>query len=240
MSSRSHTAAKSRHPRMPGSRIAWIAGLALLALIFVSKHWLSLDSLREHRDALQRMVSDHYWPALALVSLVTIAQTALSLPFSPFLVILSGMVFGLWVGTVSMVITTSLGSVLALLVVRHLAHDFAQRRLGRHPKAQRMLKSFKRHPNSYLLFLRFEPGMPLWLANIVCGLTDIGLWRFSLLTLVGVIPDTFIFANVGANLAKLKSGHGLLSPGILVALSLVAILALVPVAIEKLRRRGRR
>jgi uncharacterized membrane protein YdjX (TVP38/TMEM64 family) len=211
----------------------------VVALSIGGHHWLSLDSLRIHRDVLRRFVAAHYWASLSSLGLVTMAQTAISAPFSPVLIILAGMVFGLWLGTVFMVITTSIGSVLAMLVVRHLARGFARVRVQRHPKGRRMLAAFRRHPDSYLLFLRFEPGIPLWLANIVGGLADISVSRYSLLTLVGVIPDTFVFANIGANLAKVKSAHELLSPGIIVALTLLAILALAPVAIERLRRRTR-
>jgi uncharacterized membrane protein YdjX (TVP38/TMEM64 family) len=150
------------------------------------------------------------------------------------------MTLGLWMGTVSMVIATALGSVLAMLVVRYLAQDFARARVRRHPKARRLLAKFGRNQGSYLLFLRFSPGVPLWLANILCGLTDIPVLRYSLLTLVGVIPDTFVFCNIGARLARLKSAHELLSPGIIVALALLAALALVPVAVQRLWRRHAR
>lgn len=236
MASLSHSKRKSQKPLVTWPRIAGVA--VVIALLFVAgKHWLTLDTLRSHRDALLQFVSAHYWPTLGLLGLVTIAQTAISLPFSPFLVILAGMLFGLWVGTGLKVLTTAVGSILAVLLVRHLLQDFARRRVKRHPRAEQVLKSFDRHPNSYLLFLRFEPGMPLWLVNIGAGLTDIGLLRFSLLTFVGVIPDTFIFANIGANLAKLKTADDLLSPGIVVALALLAIMALVPTAIAWWRRR---
>lgn len=239
MSSRSQSTPRFHKPLVTWPRVA--AVLVVLVLLFAAgKHWLSPDTLRAHRDALLQFVAAHYWPSLVLLSLFTIAQTAISLPFSPFLVILAGMVFGLWVGTVLKVLATTIGSVLAMVVIRHLVQDFARRRVERHTKARQMLETFDKHPNSFLLFLRFEPGMPLWLANIVAALTDIGLLRFSLLTLVGVIPDTFVFANIGANLAKLKSAHDLLSPGIIVALSLLAIMALVPLATGWWRRRGRK
>lgn len=235
MTSRSHPKTRSRHPLVTWPRIAGIA--VVLALVFAAgRHWLSLDNLQAHRDALQRFVAAHWWPSLLLLGLVTIGQTAISLPFSPLLVIFAGMVFGLWVGALFMVLITTLGSILALLVVRYWVRDFARARIRRHPKARQMLDAFERHPNSYLLFLRVEPGVVLWLANIVCALSKVSVLRFSLLTLVGVIPDTFVFANIGANLARLKTTHELLSPGIIVALSLLAILALLPVAIERLRR----
>lgn len=238
MSSRTHSSPKSHLFRITWPRIA--AVVVLLLLIFAAgRHWLSLDNLRSHRDALLQFVNAHYWGSMVALGLFTIVQTAVSLPFSPFLVILGGMVFGLWVGTVYKVITTSIGSLLALLIVRYVFKDFARRQVKKHPKAEKVLGSFKKHPNSYLLFLRFEPGMPLWVANIVCGLTDIGLWRFFLLTLVGVTPDTFVFANVGANIARVNSVHELLSPGIIAALVLLAAMALIPVAVEWWRKRKR-
>jgi len=233
---RSHPKAKSHHPRLSWLQIAGIA-VAALVLYFVGRHWLSLDSLRAHRHALRQFVADHYWESLALLGAVTVAQTAISLPFSPFLVIVGGLVFGLWVGGAFMVVTTTVGSVLALLVVRHLARERALARVERHPKAQKMLDAFDRHPNSYLLFLRVEPGVVLWVANIVCALTDVSVSRFALLTLLGVIPDTFVFANIGTHLARVRSLHDVLSPGIIVALALLAMLALVPVAIGRWRHR---
>lgn len=238
MPSRSHPKAKPRQPRLSWLQIAGI-GVAVLVLYLVGRHWLSLDSLRAHRHALRQFVAAHYWGALTLLGIVTIVQTAVSLPFSPFLVILGGLVFGLWVGGLFMVAATTLGSVLALLVVRYLARDRALARVKRHPKARKMLDAFHRHPNSYLLFLRVEPGVVLWLANIVCALTDVSVLRFASLTLVGVIPDTFVFTNIGTHLARVRSLHDVLSPGIILALSLLAILALVPVAIERLWRRKR-
>lgn len=240
MPSRSHSKAKI-HLSGKGLRIAGIAALVLLVLVlFVGgKHWLSIDSLRAHRDALQQLVHAHYWLSLSLLGLVTVALVAVSVPLSPALEILAGVVFGLWVSTGFMVVTTSVGSVLAMLVVRYLVQDFARAQVRRHPKARRMLAAFSRHQGSYLLFMRFAPGVPLWLSNIVGGLTDISALRFSLLTLVGVIPDTFVFCNIGANLAKVKSTHELLSPGIITALTLLAALSLVPVAIQRLRGRGR-
>ena len=236
MSSRSHPKSESRHPRLSWPQIAGIAA-AVLVLFFICRHWVSLDSLRAHRHALRQFVAAHYWGSLLLLGLVTIAQTAISLPFSPFLVILGGMVFGLWVGAAFMVVVTTVGSVLALLVVRHLARERALAQVRRHPKAQKMLDAFDRHPTSYLLFLRVEPGVVLWLANIVCALTDVSVQRFALLTLMGVIPDTFVFTNIGTHLARVRSLHDVLSPGIILALSLLAILALVPVAVQRWRRR---
>src|SRR5690242_15398934 len=115
MPSRSHT--RSRHRRVPWPRIALIGGLAVLvlALYLVGKHWLTIESLRTHREALQQFVAAHYWTSLSVLGLATVVLVAVNMPISPFLEMLSGAVFGLWVGTGFMVVTTSIGSVPAML-----------------------------------------------------------------------------------------------------------------------------
>jgi uncharacterized membrane protein YdjX (TVP38/TMEM64 family) len=224
------------------SRLRLIVAIAAVALVLVvyidGRHWLSVDSLRSHRDALMQFVSAHYWESLLLVGGLCVALVALSVPISAALMLVSGMVFSRWVGSVLMIITTSLGATLALLVVRYLAEDFVRARLKGHRRAQQLLKGFDRHEDSYLLFLRLVPGFPFWLTNILFGLTDISALRFLLLTLIGISPDALIYCNVGANLATLKSAHDLMSPASIAALALLALLCLTPVLIHLLQRRG--
>src|SRR5579885_20140 len=234
-------------PRKPRKKVRHISLrliLVVLAVIVVllcfaaAKHWLSVPSLREHRDALMRFVQGRYWESLFLVSAATVAFIVASVPISPPLMLLSGMVFGRWVGSLLMAACAAAGATLALLVVRYLAKDFVSARVRRFAKARRMLAAFKRHQDSYLLFLRFAPGFPFWLTNVLYVLTDIPGLKFALLTLVGVIPDSIIYCNIGANLARVKSAHELLTPGTIAAMALLALLALTPVAIQRLQRRG--
>jgi uncharacterized membrane protein YdjX (TVP38/TMEM64 family) len=232
---------RKRHRKSRGGALRLILVAAAIVVILVlfagSRHWLSIDSLRQHRDALQQYVDAHYWRSLFLLAAATVTLIGASVPISPALMLVSGMVFGRWVGSVVMVIAASLGAALAMLVVRHMAQDFVRARVRRHPKARRMVASFRKHQGSYLLFLRFAPGFPFWLANVLYGLTDIPAWRFLLLTLVGIVPDVIVYSNVGANLAHVKSAHDLLSPGIIAALAFLAILSLVPVLVRELQRR---
>ncbi len=217
----------------------FIGAIVLLATIYVvgPRHWLSVDSLRAHRDALQQSVSAHYWRALLLAAFASLALVAVSLPVSGVFMLLCGLVFGRWVGSLVMVVSASLGATVAMLVVRYLIQDFVRAHLRGYRHAQRLLKGFERHRDSYLLFLRVAPGVPFWLTNILFGLTDITALRFLLLTLAGMTPDALIYCNVGANLANVKSPRDLLSPASILGLGLLAVLCLAPVAIRELQRR---
>ena len=242
MPSRSRATAKtSGFLRANGLRIAvGVLVVLLILLIYVAeaKHWLSADFLREHRDALLRVVAGHYWRALLLVMVVCIALVAVSAPASAPLMLLSGMLFGRWVSCIMMILATSVGAVLALLLVRYVAQDFVRARLRGHRRAQELMKGFQRHRDSYLLFLRLVPAFPFWITNIVVGITDFPWFRFFLLTMVGITPDVLIYCNIGANLARLKSARELMSPTSVAALILLAALSLTPVALKVLQRRG--
>lgn len=234
-----------RHHRPKGQRTGLRVGilvaltLLILAVYAAGGHrWLTVESLRAHRDALMQFVSAHYFESLLIVAVATVALVAVSVPASAPFMLLSGMVFGRWVGIVLMALTASLGATLALLLVRYFAEDFVRARLRGRRRAQELLRGFEQHRHTYLLFLRVAPAFPFWITNILFGLTDIAAWRFLALTVVGILPDAIIYCNIGAHLARLKSAHDLLSPGIIVALGLLALLCLTPVVLDRLQKRG--
>jgi uncharacterized membrane protein YdjX (TVP38/TMEM64 family) len=217
----------------------FIAAVVVIAVLYaaVVRHWLSVDSLRSHCDALLGFTVEHYWQALSILMAACVVLVALSAPVSGIVMLLAGMLFGRWVGTLVAAISVSLGAAFAMLIVRYLINDFVRARLRGHRRAQEALKGFERHQGSYLLFLRVAPGFPFWLTNVLFGLTAMPVWRFLLLTLVGIVPDAFIYGNIGAHLATVRSRHDLLSPGGILALGLLAILCLSPLLLRAFQRR---
>ncbi|HEX7966097.1 MAG TPA: VTT domain-containing protein [Gammaproteobacteria bacterium] len=224
----------------PRIRLGLIIASVVVALVLFagSKHWLSIDALRNHRDALLHLVEGRYWQVAFIMAGLTITLVGMSMPVTPILMLLSGLFFNRWIGSTLMLVSLALGATLALLVVRYLAQDFVRARVQDFPRTRRLLSSFGQHQSSYLLFLRFAPGIPFWLTNILYGLTEISALRFLLLTLVGLIPSVVIYCNIGANLAHVKSVHELLSPGIIGGLALLAALCLLPVAVQRWRHRA--
>jgi uncharacterized membrane protein YdjX (TVP38/TMEM64 family) len=202
-----------------------------------AEHWLSPESLRAHRDIMMRFVSSHHWESLLLCATTCLLLVAVSVPISGFFMVLCGMLFGRWLGAGMVAASATLGAAIAMLIVRHLIQDFVRARVRGHRRARELLDSLDRHRGSYLLFLRLMPGFPFWLTNVLFGLTDITLWRYLALTLVGIAPDSFIYANIGANLATMKTAQDIMSPASMVALGLLAISCLSPILIRELERR---
>ena len=60
-----------------------------------------------------------------------------------------------------------------------------------------------------------------------------------LATLVGIIPGTFVFVNLGQTLGRIESLSGLVSTETLGAFALLGLFALVPVLLKRVgSRRG--
>jgi uncharacterized membrane protein YdjX (TVP38/TMEM64 family) len=227
----------TRDARLRMAIFITVTVLVAVAYVAVARHWFSIDFLRMHRDAAVQFTRAHYWQALALVAAACVVCVAASAPVSGVFMLLCGMLFGRWMGTVIVILSAALGATLAMLMVRYLVQDLVRARVRRYVRARRLLVDFERQGAGYLLFLRVAPGFPFWLTNVLIGLTTMPAWRFLLLTLVGLIPDSIIYCNIGTNLATLQSTRDLISPGSILALTLLAILCLVPVLIHELKRR---
>lgn len=198
--------------------------------------WLSLEALKAQRNSLLQFTETHYFATLLVAMLIYTTAIALSLPGAIILSLAMGLMFGRWVGTAAIVFAATLGATLVFLAARYLFAETVQKRIG--GLAKKFIDGFNENAFHYLLFLRLVPLFPFWLINLaVSALTPISLRTYVLATFLGIIPGTFVFANLGQSLGRINSLSELLSPPIIGAFMLLGIFALAPLAIKKFRGR---
>lgn len=215
----------------------------LILLIFVGglvaffalggNQWLSLDTLKAKRDWLLGYTEQHYVLMLVTSVLIYVAVAALSVPGGLVLSLTMGLLFGRWVGTAVIIISATTGATLVFLAARYLFAEAAQRRMG--GLAKKLVAGFHENALNYLLFLRLVPLFPFWLVNLASAFTPITLRTYLLATVIGMIPGSFIFANLGQSLGRIESLGQLVSPEIVGAFILLGVFALAPVFIKKFR-----
>jgi len=88
---------------------------------------------------------------------------------------------------------------------------------------------------NYMLFLRLVPLFPFFLVNIAPAVTSIPLRTFVLATLIGILPGSFVFVNLGETLGRIDSIHGLVSWKVLGAFALLGVFALIPILLKKFK-----
>lgn len=216
---------------------------ASIALLFIGalaaffalggQRYLTLDALQQNRDALLGYSQAHYWKALLMAIALYTAATAFSVPGAVLLSLTVGFLFGRWVGTGVIVISATTGAALVFLAARYLFADALGAKLG--GKLREISEGFARDGFNYLLFLRMVPLFPFWLVNLAPAFTNIRLSTYVLATGLGVIPGSFVFANLGQSLGRIQSTAQLVSAETVGALVLLGILALIPVMMKRFR-----
>lgn len=229
--------------RRYGPLIVLVAAICLVWGLGPDKSVL-LDWLRANREMLQAEVAARpVWAAIAYVALYA-AVVALSLPVGILVSLLGGFLFGLWLGACLSVIGAASGATILFLIARSALGDGWRGRLG--PRLRRFEAGFARDAASYLLFLRLVPAFPFWLVNLAPAFFSVRVSTFVWTTVVGVVPGALVYAYAGRGLGMLLDApvlnfRQILSPHLMAAFFLLALLALVPVfhRLWRARRRGR-
>ncbi len=207
-----------------------LAGIGAF-IYFDLDRYLSLETLKTNRDALLQYTAAQYETAVIAFILLYILQTAFSLPGGAVLTLTGGFLFGSLMGTLYVNVGATVGATLAFLASRYLLHDWVEQKFG--DRLHAIQTGFAKDALSYLLTLRLIPIFPFFLVNLVSGLTRIKLGTYILATSIGILPGSFVFAFAGRQLGTINSVGEIASPPVLLAFTLLGMLALIPVVYRK-------
>lgn len=229
----------ARHLKRFLPLIVLLVALAL-ALAFDLPAYARLDALREHREALLGFVAAY--PLLAPLVFVGAyaVWVALSIPGAFLLTVMAGFLFGTVQGAALVVVGATIGASIVFLAVRYALADLLRAYAGRW--LGKLQAGFNRNAFSYLLVLRLAPIFPFFAINIATAFLDVRTRTFVGATLLGIIPACFVYASVGAGLGSILDAGGdldarsVLTPEVILALSALAALSLLPIAIRRFRR----
>lgn len=201
--------------------------------VFDLGRFLTLENLKENRDALLASYTDNRLVFVLGYILVYSLQTALSLPGAAILTLAGGAIFGAVMGTVWVNIGATTGAVLAFLLARTLLRDWVVKKFGKQMKT--IDAGIKESGLSYLLFLRLVPVFPFFLINLACGITGLSLRTYIFGTMVGILPGSFVYANAGASIASIDTLGQIASPRVLLSFALLGLFALIPAIYRRIK-----
>jgi uncharacterized membrane protein YdjX (TVP38/TMEM64 family) len=221
---------------MQNKHLIWLLPVVMVAFFMIGgPHWLSLEYLREHRQALTEFTERHYLAMLMMCGVGYALSTALSLPGATALSLLLGFLFGRWIGTMLVVVSATAGAAAVFWLARYFLMDWAKQRLQAHALSNKVLEGFQVDAFNYLLFLRLVPLFPFWLVNLAPAFTSVTMRTYLITTFIGIMPGSFVFANLGQSLGNIESLEQLLSWQTILALSLLGGLSLIPVLSKRLQ-----
>jgi len=213
-----------------------LAGLIAAFFGFGGPDYLTITTLQTNKTILLDYVEQHYAMSIVLAMLIYITVVALSLPGAAVLSLAVGFIFGRWLGWSLLIVSATIGAVLVFWLVRYLLYDWAKTKLDNITATRKIITEFEQHSLNYLLFLRLVPLFPFWLVNLTMAFTSIKTSPYALGTFIGIMPGSFVFANLGQSLAEIESLDQLFSPQLVMAFVLLGVLMLVPVIISRRKR----
>ncbi len=232
--------------RSPLRRFLPLALIVLAMVLFFAldlQRFLGFDALRDNRDTLQAFVDQNAVAAVLIYIVIYSVAVALSLPGGLVLTVTGGFLFGNLLGTLWAVIGATIGATGIFLAARTALGDSLRRKAG--PALRRMEDGFRKDAFNYLLFLRLVPLFPFFVVNLVPAFLGVPTHTYVVATLVGIIPGTFVFAQVGRGLDSVLATGGepdistVLTTDVIIALVALALLAILPVIVKRVRRNRR-
>ncbi|MBX9775266.1 MAG: VTT domain-containing protein [Xanthobacteraceae bacterium] len=237
--------------------LAIIVVLSVTALAIGWNRKISFETLVRHNDAVHGFILAHRLASIGIYIVIYMVGVALSLPVGLVLTMSGGFLLGGLAGGAAAVVGATIGAAILFMIAKSAFGEHLTRRAG--PAAERLAEGFRADAFHYLLFLRLVPVFPFFVINLVAAIVGVRLSTFLAATAVGIIPATFTFAFLGAGLdsviraqgavynACLASGRAdckldfdikaAVTPEMLGALAALGVLALIPVAVKRIRAR---
>ena len=122
------------------------------------------------------------------------------LGFGAPLLIISGILFGQWIGTLISVISISVGALILYSIGNFFFRDLVKKILQK--KIDKYILLFKKNEFYYFFIYRFIGGLgvPFGLQNLIPILFGMSKLNYFLSSFFGFIPGFFIFNTIGAGL----------------------------------------
>jgi uncharacterized membrane protein YdjX (TVP38/TMEM64 family) len=233
-----------------------IAGLMLLVFAMGWHRHVTIENIVQLHDRFHVVLAEHPVASVLAYMVIYIAAASLSLPGCPIMTATGGLLFGWLVGGLATVVGATIGATILFLIARSAIGGMLGERTA--PWLTKLRQGFKDDALSYLLFLRLVPAFPFWFVNVAPAVLGVPLKTYVIGTFLGIIPATFAFASAGASLdsiimaAKAEFAQCVAEKGaeacklsvhasslvtreLVLALLLLGVVALIPVALRRWR-----
>jgi uncharacterized membrane protein YdjX (TVP38/TMEM64 family) len=232
------------------SRSGWLRRLPFLVILAIAifgalffREYLSFETLARRREDLIAFRDAHYLAAVALFITGYIAIVAFCLPGGTIATLTGGFLFGLFPGVFFNLAGAAVGAILIFLIARSSFGDqLARRVVDGGGAASRLIMEIKKNEWSVLFIMRLVPLVPFVLANLIPAFTGSSLFRYSVTTVLGIIPGALVFTSVGSGLGEVfERGETpdlgiIFTPTILLPILGLAALAALPMVLKAFRK----
>ena len=204
-----------------------ITGLGLLAFIgfaitIIVKFWPYLVGLIHDDQAVEaeleeifRSMGSWAWAALMLCMVI---QVVLAVIPNGFFEMLSGLIYGPWLGTIIAITGTTIGCLIVIYLVKAFGKGFASLFVDL-DEDNKVLNFLKNENRCLILLFGFLiiPGLPKDFVIFLVPFTSIKIWKFIIVNFFARLPATILTVVLG-NSIKEGFSPAVITVGVIMAL----------------------
>ncbi|MBT4163084.1 MAG: FAD-dependent oxidoreductase [Gammaproteobacteria bacterium] len=212
------------------TRSRWIVLTLITALVvaffyFDLNELLTLENIKAEQVALEQLAAESPIEFVSAFFLFYVVATAISLPGAAImLTLIAGAILGFFWGVIVVSFASTIGATLAMVIARWLFQEEVERRFGK--QLGTINRGIEKEGSFYLFTLRLVPAFPFFLINLVMSVTRLSVWRFYIVSQIGMLAGTIVYVNAGTELAKITSPGDVLSAGLIASFVLLGIFPL--------------
>jgi len=191
-------------------KIKIILGLFYLIVVssflyfFLSKFTLveltSYEFIKNNRDYFFDLKDANVF----LISLIFLLSTIVWVVMAGFglpAALLTGFVFGKWLGILLLVVGMSIGATILYIIGNYFFKEIIKEKFLIRYKNLEI--KFKKSEFIYLLVYRLVGGIPFALSNVLPCIFNVRVNNFFWATIIGITPQLFLVVSVGSGLEKI-------------------------------------
>ena len=154
---------------------------------------------KEVQTNIDSFIGNKLYINLTIFFMFTVIWIAL-LGFGSPLLIISGILFGKWIGTAISVLSLSIGALVLYSIASFFFLDMVKNILEK--KFGKYIQLFQKNEFYYFFIYRFVGGLgvPFFLQNVFPVLFNMKKFNYFFSSFLGFIPGFFIFNNIGSGL----------------------------------------
>jgi uncharacterized membrane protein YdjX (TVP38/TMEM64 family) len=184
-------------------------GISYLSIIFAFLYFIFLQVeinrlndffyYKELQASLDVFIGKNFFINLLIFFIFSVVWVVL-LGFAMPILMIAGILFGKWIGTLVAVTAMSLGALLLFIIAKFFFIDLVNKLLEK--KFSNYIKLFKKKEFFYFFIFRITGGLglPFALQNIVPIIFNIKKMNYFFASFFGFIPVMFILVSVGSGL----------------------------------------
>ena len=183
---------------------AYILIVFVFLLIFFSnfsfQDFSSYELIRQNREALENIKNSNIFLSSIIFLIGTIVWVLL-LGFGSPIFLVGGFIFGKWLGTALIVFGLSIGATLLYMFANYFLKDLVEEKFS--SRFSNLTGKFKKNEFVFFLIYRFIGGIPFFISNILPTIFNVKVKIFFLGSIIGMTPQLFVGASLGAGLSKI-------------------------------------